>query len=260
MKIQLASDLHLEARVFFSKAQTEPEMALVDQGADVFVLAGDIMPGLEGVSFANRLHRAYGKPVIYVLGNHEFYGHEVATLRRAIAQAAEPGVHVLDQGDVTIDGVRFLGCTLWTDFQLFGTPESSMAEAQQWLADFRYIRCGTKRMSAADQIALHQADLAWLEEKLRTPHEKTVVITHHAPCRQSIAAQFADDSCTPAFVSDLAHLMGPAVKLWCHGHTHTAFHYLERGTQVLCNPHGYPSEVAGGVPLSGYREFVFDLG
>ena len=259
MKIQLASDLHLEARFRTSNSQIEPHKVLEDRGADVVILAGDIMPSTGGIEFANLVQQRFQKPVIYVFGNHEFYGVDYQLERQKLKALAEPGVFVLDRDEVVIDGVRFLGCTLWTDFALFGTPEHSMQEAEQALADFVYIRMGQRLMTASDQLVQHQTDVAWLEEKLQLPHAKTVVVTHHAPSRQSVADEYADDSCTPAFVSDLARLMGPGVSLWCHGHTHNAFNYVENGTQVVCNPLGYPGERGYAWDKSSYRDIVIDL-
>jgi len=103
------------------------------------VLAGDTQPGLRGVEWAARAFG--GRPVVYVLGNHEFYGNTAPDLiSKAQARGAELGVHVLSDSGVVVSGVRFLGATLWTDFRLFGSSPTAAALAQQRMTDFRKIR------------------------------------------------------------------------------------------------------------------------
>lgn len=234
MKILVLSDLHNEFHPFIP-----PDNAA---GADAVILAGDIDVGTRGVEWANR---AFSRPVIYLLGNHEFYGGELGRALESCRAAAAPQVHVLENDAVTIDGVRFLGATLWTDFRLFGADlrAAAMTEAERCLTDYRRIRVvegsGYRRMRAADTVRMHRASRAWLAEQFAQGHPgRTIVVTHHAPHRGSLAPEYAIDVCSPAFVSDVADLMGRP-SLWIHGHTHTSFDYEVSGTRVVCNPRGY---------------------
>jgi predicted phosphodiesterase len=235
MRVHVLSDLHLEAAPF------EPPPA----PADLVVLAGDIDNGPAGIEWAKR---RFSTPVLYLAGNHEPYDGDFEQTQRAL-RAAAAGSHVvlLDCDAAVVGGVRFLGCTLWTDFELLGEPGRALAlgRYRDWLVDYRAIGFGGRRFAPDDSIALHRVHRAWLETALAEPFAgPTVVVTHHAPHRGSIAPAFATHPLNPAFVSDLEPLMGRAA-LWIHGHTHRAFDYVVHGTRIVCNPRGYPGEDTG---------------
>jgi hypothetical protein len=143
-----------------------------------------------------------------------------------------------------VEGVRFLGCTLWTDYSL--ASESARAEvierSRQHNPDHQFIRYEGRPFSPEDAIALCGRHRAWLQEKLFQPFAgRTVVITHFAPHAGSIAPGFIDHPANPGFIVPLPELMGRS-SLWMHGHTHTAFDYSVEGTRVVSNPRGYPDE------------------
>lgn len=234
MKLNILSDLHLG----FGAMQRPVN------DADVVVLAGDVARPREAVGWALGL----GKPVLYVMGNHEFYGSSLdgaaAELKRLCAGTP---VRVLDDGEAVVAGVRFLGSTLWTDFELFGSAprrDQAMAEGARLLRDFSRIRlreAGQDLFTPADAAMRFRRHAAWLDERLREPQPcPTVVITHHAPSPRSIHPRFADSLLNAGFVSDAEHLLGAhRATLWIHGHTHDSFDYRVRGTRVVCNPRGY---------------------
>jgi predicted phosphodiesterase len=234
MKLNILSDLHLGVS----------GMERPCNDADVVVLAGDIARPREAASWA----LGFDKPVLYVLGNHEFYGGSIdgaaAELKRLCQRTH---VHVLDDDEMVIDGVRFLGSTLWTDFMLFGSGDiraAAMEEAQRLMRDFSRIRIhddASELFTPADSAALFERHAEWLDRRLDAPHAgPTVVITHHAPSRRSIHPRFAGSLLNACFVSDAKRLVGAdRAQLWIHGHTHDSFDYLLRGTRVVCNPRGY---------------------
>jgi hypothetical protein len=153
-------------------------------------------------------------------------------------------VHVLDGEEIVLGGVRFLGATLWTDFDLFGSGEKrseATAAAQRMIRDFSVIRAGDATFTQEDSTLLCRRHAAWLDQALSKPHRgPTVVVTHHAPSPRSIHPRFADSILNACFVSELEHLLGQErVGLWIHGHTHDSFDYSVNGTRVLCNPRGY---------------------
>ena len=164
---------------------------------------------------------------------------------------------MLDNDEVTIDGVRFLGTTLWTDFMLFGEGEKraqAMQEAQRFMRDFSRIRVGEAAetlFTPAASVALFNINAAWLERRLAEPHAgATVVITHHAPSKTSIHPRFADSLLNACFVSDAERLVdGRRACLWIHGHTHDSFDYFVNGTRILCNPRGYAKDGVNENPL-----------
>lgn len=258
MKVRVLSDLHLEGN--------QPEV-IPHADADLVVLAGDIHNHAEGLRWAAETFDPE-VPVIYVPGNHEYYDGEFGALETAMRDAAGAldHVHYLNN-DVYVDPAarfRVLGTTLWTDFALFGADDASIAHAieasSRVMLDFRGLiqvtwprdaavhagmdtpACGAERdFTPADSLALHRHARAWLEAQLATPFAgRTIVVTHHAPHRRSLAERYAQDPVSAGFINDLAGLVHAPVALWVHVHTHTSFDYLaEDGTRVVCNPRGY---------------------
>jgi len=249
MKILVLSDLHLER---FHLDGPLPNGRLIDADADVVVLAGDIDSSADGIYWASETFGA--KPVVFVAGNHEFYGHtHEKTLTFMRQEAKQCGVHFLERGAVEIDGYRFLGATLWTDFDVFGEDkrEKSMVESMLYINDFRVISTERPRknyhpnqqalrlFSPEDAREIHQETVAWLDTELsHGDHAKTIVVSHHAPHRNSVQPKYAADLTTGAFASDLTRLMGRS-RLWIHGHMHNASDYEVNGTRVVANPRGY---------------------
>lgn len=233
IKLYILSDLHTEFGDFNPPATD----------ADVIVLAGDIGVGTAGIEWAARQFRE--KPVIYVPGNHEYYHHDI-DITDELKSGASANVHVLDQDEYEIDGVRFLGTTLWTDFRLNGEGEAWFArqKAKRSIGDFEVIRNGDRRFTPEDSVVMHETSKAWLVKELRTTFKgPTVVVTHHLPATLSIASQYKNDPLNPAFPSNLEDVIEMhQPDLWIHGHTHVACDYEIHGTRVMCNPRGYPSE------------------
>ncbi|HWP10971.1 MAG TPA: metallophosphoesterase [Ramlibacter sp.] len=234
MKLNILSDLHL----------SQGELALPANDADLVVLAGDIDRPAQAVAWASRL----GKPVLYVPGNHEFYGGSIEGSTAQLKRLAQgTAIRVLDDESQLVGNVRFLGSTLWTDFLLFGrgqARQAAMDAALRFMRDYSRIRLrdgSPDPFTPLDSAALFQRHAAWLAGELAKPHDgPTVVITHHAPSRSSIHPRFAQSLINACFVSDAQHLLdGKRVRLWIHGHTHDSFDYVLNGTRVVCNPRGY---------------------
>ena len=244
MKLNILSDLHLSRGV----------LELPHTDADVVILAGDIARPREAIAWAS----GFDKPVLYVAGNHEFYGSSLSgTVDELSRLCAGTRIQLLDSEEVIIGGVRFLGTTLWSDFLLFGAGEQraqAMQQAQTFMRDFQKIEFGDRPgplFTPADCAALCQSQTRWLEHQLAQPHAgPTVVITHHAPSRQSIHPRFAGSLLNACFVSALDRLAGAGrAQLWIHGHTHDSFDYDLKGTRVVCNPRGYAREGVNENPL-----------
>jgi len=229
----ILSDLHNEFSVYI------PD--LEERSVDVVILAGDIDKGSKGIYWARS--QWPDKEIIYVAGNHEFYGkirgHVMSEL---LIAAKETGVHFLENEQIIINGIRYLGCTLWTDFKLFGEKFelACMKHAIQGLNDFRVIHEGDKVFSPMDSVKLFNNSYNFLRKNLVdcNYNGKTVVITHHLPTNQSVANRFKKDMLSACFASNLDHLLGYS-ELWIHGHTHDSFDYTVKNTRVVCNPRGY---------------------
>jgi len=212
MKIRQLSDLHLETGPFTWE----------DQGEDVVVLAGDIGMGIAGIEWAKTIT----KPVVYVAGNHENWDSDIYENIQAMRLVAKgSNIHFLenDELNLTINGetVRFLGCTLWTDYgeahcekhpvvlSRDHVPHHSlMHHATHWMNDYRYItakdwwtpeneerykeifeviRVKEIQFNPLTAYDLHNESRNWLADRLneKCPH-RTVIVTHHAPSYQSL--------------------------------------------------------------------------
>ena len=248
MRLHILADLHLEFG----------PVVVPTTEADVVVLAGDIHLGSKGLEWA-KSH--FGdKPMIYVLGNHEFYRHALPELTERLEdQTKGSHIQLLENKAIEFGGFTFLGCTLWTDFALRCKPESSMQMAEDIMNDYRIIRFSSQNrvLRARDTVRIHQESVAWLKDELaRHDPARTVVVTHHAPSPQSEAPYHKTSPLTPAFASNLDALIHQSrVPLWIHGHTHFNVDYRIGSTRVLTNQRGYPGE-----PCNGFDpKLVIDL-
>lgn len=234
MKIALMSDLHLSVHPM-------PPPAL---DADVLVLAGDLHRPAAAIEWA----RQFELPTLFVAGNHEFYGGDlVSTVRELRQHAEDSSVRVLEHNVWHRDGVRFLGCTLWSDYRLFESAqqrEQGLQQAGTMIRDFSRIRVAPdfddKFTPAVSQLLFDDA-VTWLEHQFSIAHDgPTVVVTHFAPARGSIAAQFAGSPLNACFVSNLeTEIQRWQPALWLHGHVHDSFDYRVGNTRVVANPRGY---------------------
>lgn len=267
MRIQYASDLHLEFR-------SGPFPSLLKPAAPILVLAGDVgRPDKpEYRNFLQYCSRNWSHTVV-VAGNHEFYNdhlpslwpryppHTVAHRRGMCATAAAefPNVYFLQQGRKVIDGVAFLGATLWTDLS---DPTNAIA-AEARMNDYRVItETGCEPITAALGNRWHWADRTWLLREIAACAEEArpaVVITHHLPSFQLISPRFADAGpLNASFASDAEELIRAPVAAWIAGHTHVGAHAHINGVQVCVNPAGYPAESGRG--STGYcRELFLEI-
>ncbi|RVA80063.1 metallophosphoesterase, partial [Mesorhizobium sp. M7A.F.Ca.CA.001.11.2.1] len=187
---------------------------------------------------------------VYVAGNHEFYKGSIKEGledgRNAAAQF--PRVYFLENDSVVIDGVRFVGATLWTDYRVEGHPELAMAYARERMNDHRLIakqRDPWQRFLPETALRMHQDSRQYIDTALKADPVKTVVVTHHLPHPWSIPPRFKSDLLNAAFASDLSNVIEdghPA--LWVHGHTHDSCEYRIGSTRIICNPRGYEDENA----------------
>jgi Icc-related predicted phosphoesterase len=242
MRLQIVSDLHGDAGGLHL-----PHHAT---GTELLIVAGDVCAGAEAGFQRLRQHIPLAVPVVMVMGNHEFYGRGHRS-ELAIAQAAAPAhnIQVLEDQTVVVGGVRVIGSTLWTDYDLFGRDERDdcMRVAAMALNDHRLIRhtdAQSRQFTPADARTLHQQSRAYLASTLANAFPgPTVVVTHHAPHALSVAPHFRNSPLTAAFVSDLSAVIEAyQPNLWIHGHTHTSFDYRVGTTRVICNPAGYGTE------------------
>ena len=241
VRIAYASDLHLE---FGRDLAALLPTALA---ADVLVLASDLETDPDRLAWQlRRVRQRLAVPIIVVLGNHEYYGQsfpDVLTRYRQVVQDI-PHVHLLENETLTLQGVRFAGTTLWTDF-----AGGRAAEARQLeMTDFLVIRDSAtgRPITPTRLMGAYQESWDWLvrtlSEDTGTP---TVVVTHHAPSLRSNHPRFAESQITRGFCSDqdaaVQAFPYPPIA-WIHGHVHDPVDYLIGTTRVVCHPWGYDDE------------------
>ncbi|NYT65575.1 metallophosphoesterase [Alcaligenaceae bacterium] len=239
-KLHILSDLHL----------SRGGLSIPDTDADIVILAGDIARPTEAIAWA----RSFQQPVLYVPGNHEFYGNSLsATVQQLRTQTQDSNIHILDNNALVLNGIRFLGSTLWGDFNLYGTGaqrDNAIEQVLGFILDFSRIQSDLhpgSSFSPQEFEALFHRNRQWLKQQLDDEfYGPTVVITHHAPSLSSVHPRFKDSPINTCFVSNSEDLLGvDKVALWIHGHTHDSFDYQVKGTRVVCNPRGYMKD---GVP------------
>jgi len=235
MKLHILSDLHSE---FEDYDYNETD-------SDVVVLAGDTNIKERGIAWA--LDTIKEKPIVYIMGNHEYYGSAYPKLANSLKEKCKgTNLHLLENGSFTYQNVNILGCTLWTNFELFGDPRVFGYECQQVMSDYKKIRVSPKfsKLRSIDVAAIHKRSLNWLESELNSyMGQKNIVVTHHAPSPASLAEERRHETTSAAYASQLEHIVkkyNPT--LWVHGHIHVSSDYNLGSCRVLCNPRGYPDE------------------
>ncbi|WP_445287768.1 metallophosphoesterase [Variovorax atrisoli] len=260
MKLQLLSDLHLESHPHF-RAEPLP-------GADMLVLAGDIGSYQQGSRLIDpdfglgrfSPRNGWPVPVIYVPGNHEYDNVDFdETHERLRTLCDELEIIWLERESRVIEGVRFVGTTLWADFDALAEPTDSLAEALKKrgkamrAADFYLEKAATMRNGELFLAAqLREQALAcqeWLTQALAEPFDgTTVVVTHFAPSLESGDPRYGLTPGTAGFCNALDALL-PHAQLWLHGHLHCPSDYVKNGCRVVANPLGY----ARNGEQEGYR-------
>lgn len=246
MKVKIFSDIHLEHYV---GCQIFPHLGR----GDILILAGDILCA-KHLKTDGYLHSVYNRfledcsknyeNIVYVFGNHEFYGYNYEGAYKTIRKSFPDNFHLLENDTVKIGDWNFIGFTFWTDFRNENPLE--MMEAQTLMNDYRNIRIGSnyRKLRPDDTLQFHKKSKQYLLNQLETLKENVFVISHHAPSYQSIPQQYKKNV-NGAYCSNLDDLImnHPQIKYWIHGHTHTPFNYKIEECRVICNPCGYPGQI-----------------
>ena len=269
VNIQLLSDLHLESNPYF-KPMPLP-------GADVLVLAGDIGSYQQGSLLTSLAIDDFGlarfsplptaqggagwpTPVLFVPGNHEYDGQEFDEADARLREACQRlGIVWLERECVRLQGVRFIGCTLWTDFDALTTSANSRDPAapgritlgEQLKMREKAFRAANFYLKKNHALRLGQPMLAegvreeglrsqaWLRQALAVPFDgPTVVVTHFAPSLLSADPRYGLTPGSAGFCNSLDELL-PLAKVWLHGHLHCPNDYVRQGCRVVANPLGY---------------------
>jgi predicted phosphodiesterase len=271
MKIQIVSDLHFE----FGQLEDNYEK-ICKAEADVLILAGDITSQDTVVDDLLRFQDDSGKEIMFVPGNHEYYGSTRKRLdeEMLLTESINKKVHILLERDVCIGGVCFIGSTGWWD----GSSGSIGHQQKMGLNDFRmvYDICDEGNLDGVVWGRKAQTYLSsrmyWLRHHM--PDMKLCVITHHFPHHRSIHPHFAGSPLNPCFYNSWEWMIEKyRPEIWCHGHTHAPFDYTvgasdghphlkdpedTKRTRVICNPQGYAQEYS--VPKKNIEDYYTDHG
>jgi predicted phosphodiesterase len=256
MKLQILSDLHADVCAI--------KPISIGDDVDAVIVAGDVCEGtVKAFAYLRRIV-PMPIPILMVAGNHEFYHSFVPReLTLARAEASNFNIHFLENNTLTLQGVRFIGATLWTDYRIFGDANigASMSACAAGMNDHRLIGWQKQpwlRFRPQEAALLHHRSRAFIDETLATPFEDgpTVVISHHAVHWNSVLPKYRTDPVTAAFVSDMtASIEAYRPAIWVHGHVHNSSDYRVDQTRIICNPHAYGSENSA---FDG--AFVIDIG
>ena len=279
MRVNVMSDLHLD----FAD--------LVLPGGDVLILSGDIceakrfkkaeynpdMVLLEHENPEQRPDRCSRfleeetqkyREVIMVMGNHEHYGYQFHKTYDHIKSQLPNNVHLLEKEQIEIDGVLFLGGTLWTDMN--NHDQLTLYHMKSMMNDYRQITMFNEAKSVyhrlipehtvAEHVKTKEMFRHFLSENRQKKNLPVVVCTHHSPSKLSTHPHYANDTImNGAYSSDLSEFIldNPEIKYWTHGHTHHVFDYTIGETRILCNPRGYKNYEARAMEFD--PSFGFDI-
>ena len=237
MKLHILSDLHLE----FDEGYKIFDPPKVD--ANILVLAGDIWVGQPPIHWLEEVCSRY-EQVFYLPGNHEYYlGHTFQLLNKEYKELEYhiPNFVFLHNDYYDYNFVTFIGATLWTDYN----KNDSMTKmiVKECMNDYRLMRYAKNgqvpKVTSEDLYEEHQFSVKFLEQELKKPAQKRVVITHHCPSFKSVHPKYHGDKyMNYGFYSDLDHLIEQA-DCWIHGHSHSPMDYQLGKCRVICNPRGY---------------------
>ncbi|QGZ13887.1 metallo-phosphoesterase [Rhizobium phage RL38J1] len=233
MKAWVVSDLHHDYNEWLD--------IYPPSGADIAIVAGDVVNDNWLVTTSKIL------PTLFVPGNHDYYKTNLNKRRQQLRELsdAHPGLIVIDNSACMIEGVRFFGGTLWTDYA--NGNGLAMHECRKRMNDHKKIRWNDEpfeRFMPRHALYEHRYTRRFIEQALLLDHDaRTVVMTHTAPSYKSIGPQYAGDVTNPAYASSLDDMIGEiGPDFWFHGHTHGSVDYVIGKTRIINNPLGYGDE------------------
>lgn len=236
MRLHILSDLHQEFG--------EIDVTKVD--CDCVILAGDISTRYNGLRWIQK--KFPDVPVIYLCGNHEFYGDKLPKLTENLKeQCRGTNIHFLEDDAVTLGSFHFFGCTLWTDMALMGDWKIGAEEARLTMNDYKRVRNSAlayKRLSPQHTREIHLKSLARMREFLAS-HDprRSIIVTHHAPSVLSLPEHRRTELISCAYASHLDDFIRQyQPSLWIHGHIHHSQDYYIGATRILANPRAYPDK------------------
>lgn len=253
MRAWIVSDIHLTRLPGMSLSPPFPVPE-----ADVCIVAGDTAGEVSTAVDYFLTDVEPIMPVLMSLGNHEYVGLTIdKAIERAKRRASGSNLHILENETLVLDGVRFIGATLWTDCEVETGDEIELPvelrldiakrDLPKYIGDYTEIRSSKgdgSSLTPEETIARHKVSRAFIEAELARPFSgKTVVLTHHAPLPRSLDKRFAGNVSNAAYASDLSEVIANGKPdYWIHGHIHQHSDYREGRTRIICNPRGFSSD------------------
>lgn len=268
--IRIFSDIHLDFDIPQKLKNFNPEeiwtpSTMVTDKETILILAGDIWHSKKPFSFmgfswfkkiSNQFHS-----IIVLLGNHDFWGGNLKTeydfYLKSIQNQNLHNVYLLQNNTIKFDGIKFVGGTLWTDFN--SKHEETFYSAENTMNDYKYIKNGLtfSRLKPSHIYEQFRTTLEYIKSNMHKDKENQNlwVLTHHAPSFKSIHPDYNDDEfflMNGLYANDLEYLMHPKseINVWVHGHCHHYQNYNINNTKVISNPRGYRFE------NTNYREDI----
>lgn len=242
MRAQLLSDIHFE----FHRDGGRSFVASLDPSdVDVLVLAGDVGTAKILPNALQMLCDRYPE-VIFIPGNHEYYGSSPERVGVVLAEIAQrtPNLHILQRTVVELGGVRFAGASLWF------RPDPLNVCYQGQMSDFHAIKEFDPWVYAQNQL-----DEQFLHAQMSAPTPPHVLVTHYLPTHRAVSQQWVGSALNRFFVAPVAEELARLPSWWFYGHTHDAGQFAWQGCQFVCNPFGYPRE-----PKQGFQDkLVLDI-
>ena len=248
MKIQLLSDIHVEFWRGLGKAGLENQLYSLVQPADVLVLAGDINTGRTNTVETIKFFAQHYKHVIYLPGNHEYYAGLRIDEYNSLPKSLPDNVYYLNPGVVYINGITFVGATLWTNF---GEDAATEMLARRFINDFSRTKITPHDMKSA--FYRDSEFIKYVYENRNT--DKIVVATHFMPAIELVHPMYAKSELNRYFANDLSGWIAELENVtWLYGHTHMGGDTMIGQTRCLAAPVGYPGE-----HQAPYKPLVFEL-
>ena len=241
IKVNIGSDLHLRHH----------KTPLTLPGGDVLILAGDVFDAANCRCFDEPVVQSFLEEfkkyerVIFVLGNHEYYGGQIGEVESVLEKSLPSNVEVLQNSWTKVGNVDIFGSTLWTDME--NMNPLALTAAKRGMNDFRTIQDSEGwTLSPEASVRLHREAVSLLQHDLAGKKDVWIV-SHHAPSFQSVHPRHQgprDNLLNPSYASELSDFIldHPQIRMWVHGHLHDHFCYSIGDCLVYCNPRGYPSE------------------
>lgn len=246
MKLRIISDIHADIN--------KDKNYQFDFGDDFIVNCGDTAG--DRIAIASWVSTNI-KRGVFVEGNHLGYNRitydsgdtKQESVKFLKNKFKSGNVRFLENNVYCEEDIVFVGCTLYTDFNLYENPIYCLNLARKAMNDFRYIKVQDKdlirTLSPHDTIKWHKKSIGFIDKTCKKyPDKKIVVVTHHAPSADCTSIEFKGDRLNAAFTSNLDWIMkeNDNLVLWCHGHIHSDIDFSRHGTRIVCCPFGYYNE------------------